>query len=450
MLTVAYDEIELADDGSRVRARANCPATPGRFSAGWLLRLALLTPHRVRLAATDDVLRTDRPFVYPLELTRAGMTSFGAQAPALAPDLPPAVLERARRGRAVILVWLGHEAIPLELNDAGTVWLFDVIEMFIGQHGLPRGAVWLATGTVSALDVLVEWLGARGLYLPEAVELRALSVFPGFAQATYRANEQGWDVDCAPNDDGDGADGAVRASKVALAPDAFRARTVTADELAAEHASGALRAKRFLCLNDGVELHRQVIVSALQSAGLLADSLTRFDAAPVELNGRCAFPVPGMPDFQERVRDGWLALQPTLPLRVTDPQPYRASYVSIASDASFTGYPVVDDRLLAPILSRQLFVWAGPPDTLHCLHGLGFRSFARLIDESYDKPDTDSARMLRLIGAIEALGRGPKAALRDLHVAALPELEHNHAHLIEGRHQLEALLRELDARLGTA
>jgi hypothetical protein len=446
MLTVAYDEIALADDGSRVRARANCPATPGRFSAGWLLRLALLAPDRVRLAATHDVLRSDRPFVYPLELSRAGMASFGAGASALAPDLPPAVLERVRRGRAAILVWLGHEAIPLELNDAGTVWLFDVIEMFIAQHGLPRGAVWLVTGTVSALDALVEWLGARGLYLPEVVELRALSVFPGFAQATYRANEQGWDVDCAP----DGADGAVRAGKVALAPEAFRARTIAVDELAAEHASGALRAKRFLCLNDGVELHRQVIVSALQSAGLLADSLTRFDAAPVELNGRCAFPVPSMPDFQDRVRHGWLALQPALPLRVTDPQPYRASYVSIASAASFAGYPVVDDRLLAPMLNRQLFVWAGPPDTLHILHGLGFRSFARLIDERYDKPDTDSARMLHLIGAIEALGRCPKAALRDLHVAAQPEIEHNHAHLIEGRHQLEVLLRELDARLGTA
>lgn len=446
MLTIAYDEIALDDDGARVRARANCPATPGRFTVGWLLRLGLLAPDRVRLAATASALRGDHPFVYPLELTRAGLTTFGAGAAALAPDLPPTVLERVRHGRALILVWLGHEAIPLALNDAGTVWLFDVIEMFIGQHALPRGAVWLATGTVSALDEMVEWLRARGLCLPEVVELRALSVFPGFAQATWRANAQGWDVETASDD----AAGVARAWKVALAPEAFRARYTTASELAAERGAGALRNRRFLCPDAGVELHRQVVISALQQAGLLEDSLVRFDAAQVELNGRCAFPVPGVPDFQERVRAGWLALQPKLPLRVDDAQPYRASYVSIASAASFSGYPVVDDRLLAPILGGQPFVWVGPPDTLHYLHALGFRSFARLFDESYDKPGPDATRMLHLLATIEALGRGPKTVLRDLYIAALPEIEHNQAHLIEGRHQLDALLRELDARLGTA
>jgi hypothetical protein len=57
--------------------------------------------------------------------------------------------------------------------------------------------------------------------------------------------------------------------------------------------------------------------------------------------------------------------------------------------------------------------------------------------------------MMRLLGQIESLAQRPKAALRDLYFECLPELEHNHAHLIDGRHQLDVLLRTLELRLGT-
>ena len=278
MLTIAYDDIELADDGSTVRARPNCPMPPGRFQAGWLLRLALLRPDRLQLARTEDVVRAGRPFVYPLELTRDALANFSA-APALATGIPTAVLESARRGRAVILVWLGHEAVPLELNEAGTVWLYDVIELLIMQNALPRGALCLVTGTVSALDGFVEWLHARGLFLPEAPQLHALTVFPTYAQACYRANRSGWDVACAV----DGADGAARASKTPLPHDAFRERYVAADEIPAERASGRVRDKGMLCLADGLELHRQLIVTNLHANGHIADSLIAFGAAPSSL-----------------------------------------------------------------------------------------------------------------------------------------------------------------------
>jgi hypothetical protein len=425
MLTLAYDEIAVSDD--EARARPNGAAVAGRFAAGWLLRLALLLPERIRLARTEDALGAGRPFAYPLELTAA---SLRGGPPDLAAGLPPAVIAQARRGSAVIVVWLGHAAVPLELDPAGTVWLFDVIERLIIEQGLPHDSVWLVTGAIAAHDDFVGWLGARGLYLPEVVRLHALTVFPTFVQASHRAQARGWDVVCTP----DGADGAARARRVAWS----------------EGAADVARDKRFCCLNDGLELHRQIVVSGLHALGRLDDSLVEFAAAPPELNDHCRIIVPGTVDLPERLRRAWLALQPELPLTVDRATAHRRSQLAIATAPAFEGYPVVDEQLLLPIVHRLPFLWVGPPDSLRYLRALGFQTFGRVLDERYDGPDGFAVRMVRLLGQIEALAARPVAALAELRAECRPELEHNRAHLLEGRHQLDELLRALDLRLQAA
>jgi len=436
LLTFAYDAIEFPDDRRTVRARPNGQTPPGRFGVGWLLRLCLLQPERLGFERTDRLLQSGRPFVYPLELTRAGLAGLLAGPRAFAADVPPAVLEAARRGRAVILVWSGDSAAPLELNPGGTVWLLDYIQLFAAQHALPGRAVWLITGAVSAFEAFDDWLIQRWLFVPEAVQLHAMTVFPTFAQATLRANRRGWDVSLTR----DPADGTATLATVPAG--------VT--EVPAEQAGGALRGWGLSCLNDGTEPHRQILVSFLQAGGYLDDCLTRFGAAPIELNDGCGFPVPGAEPLQERLRAGWRALQPRLPLDVGGAAPGRDSYVAIASADDVDGNPCVDDRLLAPIIDRQPFLWVGPPDSLRYLRALGFKTFGRVIDEQYDRNGTFGARIMRILGQIEGLVQRPKAALRDLYVDCLPELEHNHAHLADGRHQLDVALQTLDARLGTA
>jgi hypothetical protein len=443
MLSIAYDDLKADDNGAR--ARPNGGTTPGRFSGGWLLRLALLMPDRLRLERTADVLASERPFVYPLELTRAGISSFGADAPGLDDGVPPAVLARVRAGRAVILIWLGHIAAPLEIDASGTRWLFDVVEQLITAHALPHDSVWLVTGTVAAFDDFGEWLKLRKLYPPEVARIHALSVFPTFAQATFRANASGWDVDWRP----DGPDGAAWARKVACSADDFRARYPNAAGAAADHAVEGLRERRFVWLDAGLDLHCQIVVSFLQASGHLDDSVVEFGAAPVELNDRCAFVLPGAADVQDRLRAAWMALQPKLPLQVDRPSARARACVEIAAAETFDGYAVVDDRLLAPIMGRLPFVFAGPPDSLRYLHALGFKTFAGVIDEAYDRPNSFAFRMQALLSQIDVLGRCPFAALRDLAVACRAVLEHNQDHLIEGRHQLDLLLRQLERRLGS-
>lgn len=446
MLTFAYDTIDFSDDRRRARALPNGRMPPGRFGAGWLLRLCLLQPERLSFERTETVLQSGRPFVYPLELTRASLAGFLTGPLTLASDVPPAVLEAARRGRAVILVWLGDTVAPLDLDAAGTIWLFDYVRHFMVEHELPGRAVWLVTGTVTAFEAFDDWLKGRWLFVPEAPQLHAMTVFPTFAQATYHANRRGWDVSVAH----DPVYGVVTLATVPVAADTPRAHLVDDADRAAEQAGAALRRWRFSCLNDGTEPHRQIVISYLQASGYLDDCLARFGAAPIDLNDGCGFAVPGAEPLQETLRRGWLALHPKLPLELAGDAPHRDSYVAIASADSFDGLPCVDDRLLSPILDRQPFLWVGPPDSLRYLRSLGFKTFGRVIDERYDANDRFGARMMRVLGQIEGLARRPKAALRDLYFECLPEIEHNHAHLVEGRHQLDVMLRTLEIRLGTS
>lgn len=445
MLTFAYDAIDFPDDRSRVRARANCPVPLGRFSPGWLLRLCLLQPDRLRFERTASLLESRHPFVYPLELTRASLTSLAAGPHTLAPDIPPGVLERARRGEAVILIWLGHDAVPLEFEGATGVWLFDILQLFLAHNQLPGRAVWLASGLISALDTLDDWLRARLMYPPEVIQLRSMTVYPTFAQATHRANHAGWDVELAF----DRADDSVTVWRAPFAPDRLRERYVDPMTLSAEQSSGMLRTKRLLCLNDGPELHRQAIISYLHGWGHLAECEASFGAASADLNDRCTLPLPGAAELAERIQRAWLALQPQLPLHAAA-APYHDAYFALVSEPSFAGVPIVDDQLLAAILNCQPFIRVGSPKSLRYLRALGFQTFGRVLDEGYDRNDSLGRRMLLLLDQIDRLAQRTKPALRDLYFDCLPEIRHNHAHLVDGRHQLDTLLRELDVSLGTA
>lgn len=443
MLTFAYDEIDHPDDRDRVRARGNGQDADGRFS-GWLLRLCLLEPDRFRFEQTESAIRADRRFVYPIELARADLADAATAGRALS-SLPAGVRDQVRRGAAAILIWLGHEAIPLELGPGGSVSLFDVIARFIEQNELTPRAVHFVTGTISALDDYAEWRHARGLYEPETFRLHAMTIFPSFAQAFYRANRGGWDIADASDDTG-----AVDLRRLPFSDGDARRRHPDLAEIEAERARGHVREKRLLCRLDGQELHRQVLVSYLHGWGYLAETLTSFDAAPADLNNQCAFAVPGDAAFQDRLRRSWLALQPALPLTITAETPHRLCYATVTSEAAFEGIPSVDNGVMAAILDWQPFLRLGSAEALRYLRALGFRTFERVFDERYDRRDTYAHRMMRFINAVTPIAAESRSAVRDRYFDSLPELVHNHTHLTEGRHQLHIMLQELDALLAAA
>jgi hypothetical protein len=456
MLMFAFDQLTRDEAWTRVDARPNCQVavagvpTP-RYSCFTLLPLTMLDPQRLRCERTERLLRAGRPFVYPLELRYPLRATLTAESE-LVPGFPAAVAAQVRAGRAAILIWIAHEAVPLHLDDAGKSWLFDIVQALIRQHELPPAHVWLVSGNMLATTQFATWLRERQLYEEEAFRLRTLMMSSTTVRLQYRLNERGIQLVGSTEDD------VWTVSHATLDAASFAEQYVQPGEIAAERATGRIRPKRFLSMNRLVRLHRQVIVSYLEGKNLLDDSLVSFAAAPLELNDGCAFPI--REDF---LKESWRRLQPKLPLTIDDIEeavnfnfhrvargwPYRDAYFNIVTETDIGRWvaPVATEKQMKPMLNYQPYIAVTTVHTLRYLRAVGFKTFEPFIDSGYDAISDPAERMQAIFGQIDRLGQLGPAAARDLYFDCLPVLEHNRAHLLEGRHEVDALFDDIEAQI---
>ena len=109
---------------------------------------------------------------------------------------------------------------------------------------------------------------------------------------------------------------------------------------------------------------------------------------------------------------------------------YNKSYFSIVSN---THYFEADERSITvnekeykPILARHPFILVATAGTLALLKSMGFKTFDRWFDESYDAEADDSVRMLKLINEIDRLCKIDDT-IWDIMIAEMaPTLEHNY------------------------
>ena len=83
--------------------------------------MAMLDRDHLRLRRLEQVLADGCPFVFPLELRWEFIDWFarGIATDFLTPHIPPAVLEATRAGKAIILLFFGHEARLLSFTNTG-------------------------------------------------------------------------------------------------------------------------------------------------------------------------------------------------------------------------------------------------------------------------------------------------------------------------------------------
>jgi hypothetical protein len=404
---------------------------------------------------TETLVRDRRSFVYPLELSWDWSRTLTAGPRSMAPDIPSGVIASIQAGRASLLVFL-IEAVPLEPDQHSALWLFDRLQQFIRERELPPHRVWFVSCHVRANESFALWLQQRHLYEPEVFKFRAMQPCVSIVRALYRANEQGWDIQASW--DRDDLTASVEKSPFSAAE--FAARYVSVAEVRAERRGTALRPKRFLAMNRHPWPHRVYLAAYLQGRGDLDDSLVSFPAVPADYFEH--FPAPVLEEF---LRASWHKLQPKLPLvidegappsggfapdnlaKLKNGWPYRQSYFNITSETSVYPPAFHTEKVMKPILNLQPFILVAPPDTLRYLRAIGFRSFSRVIDETYDQPADLPIKLTRVFEQVERLAQLGAAEARDLYFECLPELEHNRAHLIEGPHQLELLWGELEAQL---
>jgi hypothetical protein len=458
MLVFAYDAIAHNDDWTHVEVRPNCQYPPGpapaierRYACNTLAPMSVLDRQRFRGERTELLLRAGRPFVYPLELQFNLRSSLVAN-PELAPGIPAEVLDQVRRGRATILIWIGHEPVPLHLGSEGRIWVFDVVLKFLYDHGLPPERIWFVSGNVLARFGFEKWLHDRGI--PEAAifRFRTLIVSPTTARMQYRANERGEDLWTQHEDD------LWRFTLSPLSADDFAERYVQPAEIAEERRTGRIRPKRFLSMNRQPRFHRQAIVSYLHGRGLLEPSLVSFDQAALDISDIGAFPQIG-----KFLLESWESLHPGLPLvidtndrgsgldfhKVASGWPYRDAYFNIVTETEMglDVAPICTEKLVKPMLNFQPFIAATTAHTLGYLNGVGFKTFSGVVDESYDTIAEPVERLGRIFDQIDHIGGLSQDEARDRYYACLPALEQNRAHILEGYHEFDKLFDELEATL---
>ncbi len=90
----------------------------------------------------------------------------------------------------------------------------------------------------------------------------------------------------------------------------------------------------------------------------------------------------------------------------------------------------ISEKLYKPIVHRHPFVVAGVPETLKYLRGAGYKTFAGIIDESYDYITDDNLRLEALEKEILRLATLTDDEWLDMQKELKPIIDHNYKHLL--------------------
>ena len=92
---------------------------------------------------------------------------------------------------------------------------------------------------------------------------------------------------------------------------------------------------------------------------------------------------------QVRIDDVWISISRLIPYDI-----YNSTYYSIVAETMDRGnWSLFSEKITKPILARRLFLVSSSQYYLRNLKGLGFQTFADIIDESYDQEPDDQKRV---------------------------------------------------------
>jgi hypothetical protein len=431
----------------------------------WIPWLAILDREHLRLRQLDAVVKEGGRFVFPLEFRWEcirWMSQFAQDRSTefLTPHIPLAVLDAARRARAIILLFFGHEGRSLSVphNKGEELSVYDLIFEFVRLSELPPGAVWFINGNLAGQPEYLSWkrkrLGREDG--PDVFETRFVEHFSHLAQATCREDERGFetrvDWEAVKN-----ADGTFTHQRTHLVVQ--RTTRDVGSNVAHPDRLTNVPSKLFLCMNRMPRRHRRIIVCHLLRRGFLERSLVSFrddNPKPIKLG-------------ELEMEDAWQELQKREPLTIDREQPldfepyyrnnsaavnpgevwpYLQSCFSIVTETQFTNEVLfVSEKIWKPIRNGHTFLVVGTPGTLSYLRQLGFQTFMPLIDERYDSIVDDGQRMQALFAVIDVLGKLDDNQRTALLKGAEPVLRHNRCHLRQLSSPMASLLSEIDVRL---
>ena len=238
-------------------------------------------------------------------------------------------------------------------------------------------------------------------------------------------------------------------------------RTVDRNTNAQYHLRSRSRAYTGLCRID--KLWRKVFMSDLWSHGLHQHgyfSYTQHLLGGEDNYYECALRNSYLAECQPRV-DQFIAAGPfrvddldtrahnTYNQNMTDL--YIDSYFNIVLetmiDVDDSGGQFVTEKTFKPIFNNQFFVVVSSVDHLRHLRDLGYQTFGRCIDESYDSNTNNQDRFEAVLNLTKSLIGSGQDHLHQLYINLAPEIRHNSQVFQKGMaHRLRAVADRINYR----
>jgi hypothetical protein len=103
----------------------------------------------------------------------------------------------------------------------------------------------------------------------------------------------------------------------------------------------------------------------------------------------------------------------------------------------------ISEKIFKPIRHAQPFIVFGTPHTLKLLNDLGYRTFDKLLDNSYDNEFDNTQRFVKTLKTVEQLH---KTDLHDFYIAAKDDMLHNQELFLSSKYdRLDILANDLNA-----
>ena len=130
---------------------------------------------------------------------------------------------------------------------------------------------------------------------------------------------------------------------------------------------------------------------------------------------------------------------------------YTDSYFNIVLetmiDVDNSGGQFVTEKTFKPIFNNQFFVAVGSADHLRHLRDLGYRTFGRCIDETYDSVTNNQDRFEAVLDLTKWLIQSGQDRLHQLYIDLAPEIQHN-SHVFQSgmSHRLQAVVDRISCK----
>lgn len=220
---------------------------------------------------------------------------------------------------------------------------------------------------------------------------------------------------------------------------------LTADEAFDSYSS--IRKYKFLSYNrNSGRLHRPYVISKLYNDGVLENSLvslyesnniTNFDI--LKNNKNLEYETLLFSETDKDVLEKFVNESYPLKLehetadlvaiadnQISTKEHFLDSYINIVCETScHSDFTFITEKSLRPVINLQPFIIFGNPYTLHELRKLGFKTFDKWIDESYDLERNTNKRFELALNQVKRLNELDIDEIHEMYYEMFDILEHN-------------------------